>query len=91
LFPRTGVSEASSTVSTIPFQRFNRSDPFMFVMRKPTCTLPRRLSAGAGAFAHVASLGSPQGLRGVASQAAKEGTWINPDRFVRDPGGGLGT
>lgn len=67
----------------------------MFVMRKPTCTLPRRLAAGAGAFAHVASLGS-SGQRGVVRaailpQAAKEGTWINLDRYVRDPGGGPGS
>lgn len=63
----------------------------MFVMRKPTCTLPRRLPAGAGAFAHVASLGSSYELREVAPQAAKEGTWINLDRFMRDPDGGSGT
>lgn len=62
----------------------------MFVMRQPTCTLPRQLAAGAGAFAHVAGLGSSQ-LRSVAPQAAKEGTWINLDRLVRDPGGGPGS
>lgn len=63
----------------------------MFVMRQPTCTLPRRLSAGAGAFAHAAGLGSSGELRGVVPQAAKEGTWIQLDRFARDPGGGSGS
>jgi hypothetical protein len=62
----------------------------MFVMRKHTCTLPRRLAAGAGAFAQGAGNGSVH-LADVALQAANEGTWINLDRNTRDPGGGPGS